>query len=87
MSIKSQIGEIIESLIQSNAVDVDVYEVEVRSSDNYKCCDARAMIDVYGDLMVEVKIECEDIRELFEDVHILDCFTEEELKDYLGIEE
>jgi len=84
MSIKTQIGEIIENLIARESTDVGVYDVEITTRDNYHCFGTKqSFIDSDGDLRIVVSLEVEDLENLFDTVTILDSFTEDELKTYI----
>ncbi|UZV41271.1 hypothetical protein vBVpaMR16F_205 [Vibrio phage vB_VpaM_R16F] len=79
MSIKEQVGEIVDSLINKERVDVDIYDINVNGED----FSGEAFIDSDGDLRAETKIDIIDIEKLWSQDEILDYFTEEDLRNYL----
>lgn len=79
MSFKSQIGEIVDAMVERESVDLDVYDFQVNNSD-FK---GEVTVDSDGDLRVSCEIDIIDIEKLFTVQQILDYFTEEDLRSYL----
>lgn len=79
MSIKEQVGEIVDSLINRERVYVDIYDINVNGED----FSGEAFIDSDGDLRAETKIDIIDIEKLWSQDEILDYFTEKDLRNYL----
>lgn len=79
MSFKSQMGEIVDAMVERESVDLDIYDFQVNSSD-FK---GEVTVDSDGDLRVSCEIDIIDIEKLFTAQQILDYFTEEDLRSYL----